>query len=212
VKTFTDQTSFIIKDLETLKVIADPLRFQVLDLLVIEPLTVKQLAEKLGLAPSKLYYHVNMLEEHGLIQVADTRVVSGIIEKTYRASSPGIDIDPSLLTFTTTTGRENVNALLVSTIDATREDLLRSLQARAFALDQGAAEQPRQIVINRALSRLSEERAQEFAKRLHDLLDEFGELDEVDSDHQKFALTVAYYPAFYYAEPAPGAEEETSHG
>ena len=207
-KTFTDQTSFIIKDLDTLKVIADPLRFQILDLLVIEPLTVKELAEKLGLAPSKLYYHVNLLEEHGLIVVADTRIVSGIIEKHYRASSPGIDIDPSLLTFSTTTGRENVNALLVSTIDATREDLIRSLQARAFALDQGATEQPRQVIINRGLSRLSEERAQEFALRLHDLLEEFDELDEKDSDHQKFALTVAYYPAFYYAEPAPGAQED----
>ncbi|MGB7093974.1 MAG: winged helix-turn-helix domain-containing protein, partial [Anaerolineales bacterium] len=58
----------MVKDLETLKILADPLRNQILEILAPEKLTINQMAEKLGLAPSKLYYHINLLEKYGLIQ------------------------------------------------------------------------------------------------------------------------------------------------
>jgi hypothetical protein len=41
---------FHISDLETLRAIADPLRVQIMELLEGQTLTVKQVAEKLGLA------------------------------------------------------------------------------------------------------------------------------------------------------------------
>ena len=50
-----EKIHFHIADLETLRAISDPLRVQVLELLESQALTVKQVAEKLGLAPSKLY-------------------------------------------------------------------------------------------------------------------------------------------------------------
>jgi DNA-binding transcriptional ArsR family regulator len=209
-KSIKNTTPFMIKDLDTLKVIADPLRFQLLELLALEPMTVKQLAEKLGLAPSKLYYHVNMLEDYGLIEVADTRIVSGIIEKHYSVISDSVDILPELLSFTSQAGRENINTLLISTIDATREDLLRSLQARAFELDQGASEQTRHVMINRTLSRLPEEQAEEFIHKLKNLMDEFDSADS-SGDNQAFALTIAYYPTFYYKELDASVEDE-QHG
>jgi DNA-binding transcriptional ArsR family regulator len=196
-KKLTNTHTFTIKDLDTLKVIADPLRWQIVELLVMQTMTVRQLAEKLGLATSKLYYHINTLEEHGLIQVVDTRIVSGIIEKHYRTTATDIDIEPSLLSFTSPAGRENIHSVLLSTLDATREDLLRSLQARAFELDHGAPEQPRAMVLNRLTSRISEERADEFRERLKSLLVEFGESD-TEGTYQTYAMTVAFYPAFYY--------------
>ena len=75
-----------ITDLESLKVLADPLRLSILEYLM-KPSTVKRIAEKLGKPPTKLYYHFNLLEQHGLIQLVDTRVVSGIIEKHYQATA-----------------------------------------------------------------------------------------------------------------------------
>jgi DNA-binding transcriptional ArsR family regulator len=157
---------FVIDNLETLKVIADPLRLQILELLILQAQTVKELGEKLGLTANKLYYHVNQLEAHGLVQVVDTRQIANMIEKTYGATTQELDIDPALLSFTSTSGRENIHSVLISTIDATREDLLRSLQARAFELDQGAPQQPREVLIQRTLSRLSETRATAFKERL----------------------------------------------
>ena len=77
----------MIENLETLKVVADPLRLRILDAFGDKPHTVKQIAKVLEIPPNKLYYHVNMLEEHGLIRVVNTRLVSGIVEKTYRATA-----------------------------------------------------------------------------------------------------------------------------
>ena len=71
-KDFQPAPVITISDLDTLKVVSDPFRVQILEVLVHEPQTVNQVAEKMGLAPSKLYYHFNMLEKHGLIQVVDT--------------------------------------------------------------------------------------------------------------------------------------------
>jgi AcrR family transcriptional regulator len=47
--------------------------------------TVKELAEALGVPPTRLYYHVKILEHAGLIEVVERRMVSGIEERTYRA-------------------------------------------------------------------------------------------------------------------------------
>ncbi|MFC1936911.1 ArsR/SmtB family transcription factor [Chloroflexota bacterium] len=71
----------VLKDLEAVKVVADPLRNQIMEVLTAEPLTVNQIGEKLGLTASKLYYHVNMLEKHGFITVVDTIVHGNLIEK-----------------------------------------------------------------------------------------------------------------------------------
>lgn len=200
---------FVIDNLETLKVLADPLRLQILELLILRPQTVKELGAKLGLTANKLYYHVNQLEEQGLVRVVETRQVANMIEKTYGATTQELDIDPDLLSFTTSAGRENVHTMVLSTIDATREDLLRSLLARAFELDQGAAEQPREVLINRTLSRMSEERAQEFKTRLAELMDEFSAGDRAEHD-QAFALTIVYYPTFYY--PAAASDTDLPAG
>jgi len=195
---------FQIKDLETLRAVSDPLRVQIVELLTVENLTVKQVAEKLGLAPSKLYYHFTTLEKLGLIEVAETRMVANMVEKVYHSSADIVDIDPSLFKFSREGGNEPFEMVLSSTIDATRDDIIRSLQARQFQLEQGADEQPRRFIINRLISRVSEERIGEFQDRLMKLLEEFESENDTSargSKLQPYALTVAFYPSFYFEEP-----------
>jgi DNA-binding transcriptional ArsR family regulator len=98
------QLPFLIQDLETLRAIADPLRNQTLDILIEQPQTVGEAAVKLGLSPSKLYYHFSLLEKHGLIQVCETRQVGNLLEKVYRAVSSNLKIADNLLNFRTPTG------------------------------------------------------------------------------------------------------------
>jgi DNA-binding transcriptional ArsR family regulator len=74
------QGAFTISDLETLKVMTDPLRLKIIDLLLEQPRNVKFLASALNISSTKLYYHINMLEEKGILKVVSTRIVSGIIE------------------------------------------------------------------------------------------------------------------------------------
>ncbi len=191
---------YLIKDFETLKVIADPIRNQILDVLLSKPQNVKEVAEKLGLAPSKLYYHFNMLEKFGLLQVVETRQVSNLIEKYYQATASYLSIDPNLLTFNTDEGKESIQSVMAAAIDTTKEDLLRSLQARSLQLEQGAAEHPRSITISRNLSNLSDEQFENFHQRLEALIEEFSEADSKDANDQTFALTIALYPSYYYRD------------
>jgi len=191
---------FTIKDLETLKVVADPVRNQIMEVLEKKPQNVKEVADKLGLAPSKLYYHFNMLEKVGLIQVVETRQVANLIEKYYQSTSSFVDIDPNLLNFSTAEGKENLYTMVTSTIDTTREDLLRSLQARSLQIEQGIAGKLRAVTLSRYLSNMSDEKANEFHQRLAELLDEFIDNDTKDPDQQTFAMTLALYPSFYYRD------------
>lgn len=190
----------VVHDLETLKILADPLRNQILEVLAPEKLTINQMAEKLGLSPSKLYYHINLLEKYGLIREVDAIVKANIIEKVYWISAYECKMDDSLCNFSTPEGQQSVMTAMVTPIDSTREDMLRSLEARATALDQGAEEHPRQVVIYRELRAMSDETADKFAERIKEVLEDFEHFEgEVDSgDSHVRALTVAFYPSFYY--------------
>lgn len=194
-----EKKHFQISDLETLRAISDPLRMQIMELLENHVLTVKQVAEKLGLAPSKLYYHFGALEKLGMIEVSETRMVANMLEKTFTSAAHILDVDPALFKFSKDSDTEPLNTLLATTIDATREDMLRSLQARQFQLEQGADDNPRRMIVNRSVSNISEKRIEEFQKRLYELMQEFEAEDTKSkpSDHP-YALTVAFYPSFYF--------------
>jgi DNA-binding transcriptional ArsR family regulator len=190
----------MVKDLETLKILADPLRNQILEILAPEKLTVNQIAEKLGLAPSKLYYHINLLEKYGLIQEVDSIVKANIIEKIYWITAYECKMDENLCNFSTPVGQQSIITTMLTPIDTTREDIRRSLEARASALEQGAEEHPRQVVIYREVRNMSDQTADGFAERLKEVLEDFEkyEADEEDEDTHSRALTVAFYPSFYY--------------
>ncbi|HET9588434.1 MAG TPA: winged helix-turn-helix domain-containing protein [Anaerolineales bacterium] len=195
---------FLIRDLETLRALSDPLRVQIVELLIAQDLTVKQVAEKLGLAPSKLYYHFAALEKLGVIEVAKTRMVANMVEKIYRSSADALDVEPGLFKFTKEGENEPFSMAIASMIDATREDIMRSLQARQFQLEQGAPERSRRFIINRVVSRIPEARVEEFQERLVKLLQEFERENDASargSRHQPYALTVAFYPSFYFEAP-----------
>ena len=196
-----DET-YIIRDIETLKVVVDTLRSQILELLVKNPQTVSQAAVKLGASPNKLYYHFNLLQKHGLIEVAETHLVANIIEKVYKATARHIDVEASLLSWSTDEGKEAMHTFITPVIDTTREDLVRSLQARQFQLDQGAAEHPRQIVISREVSHLPEEKLDEFVQRINALIADFCDSDSgaPTSDSPSHALAIAFYPTFYFEQ------------
>lgn len=192
----------VIDDLDALKAIVDPLRTQILETLVIEPLTVKQIAERLGVTPSKLYYHVNTMETHGFIQVVETRMVANMVEKYYRATAVSFKVDPELLAFQTESGKENIHTVLLSILDATKEDLRRTLDARTAALEQGAAPEPRPVIVHRYVNRIPEGRVAEFQDRLKNLLEDFAEVNTGEGEKvpDTYALAVAFYPTIYFTE------------
>jgi DNA-binding transcriptional ArsR family regulator len=83
-------------NVDVLKAMADPLRLNMLYVLSRSTkqgppaMTVKELAAELGEPQTKLYRHVKHLEAAGLIGVASSRVVSGIVEQRYQAARSAV--------------------------------------------------------------------------------------------------------------------------
>ena len=136
----TRDTLFRVDDLETLKVLTDPLRLQIMTVLDPEPRTINYVAERLGLASSRLYYHFNMLESHGLIRVVETRMVNNIVEKVFWTSAEELTIDNDLFKYSSDEGSEYLSRLVISNLDSVREDMVRSLEAEKYNIEQGKRE------------------------------------------------------------------------
>jgi hypothetical protein len=206
--TFQRKPHLIIKDLKALQVLSHPLRSQLLDQFDAEPQTVKQVANRLGMTANKLYYHVNMLEEHGLLALVETRTVGNLLERLYQTAAERFEVDANLLSFRNDAGREQAEQFVVTSLDATRQDLLRSMEARRLRREQGEELRPTQAVVTRCVSRLSEERAEAFRQRLCALVEEFGNADEAGqgasdaerTDLEQYALSVAYYASSGFPE------------
>jgi DNA-binding transcriptional ArsR family regulator len=201
----------VIDDLKTVQIMADPLRSQILELFGEEPLTVKQVADRLGLAPNRLYYHVNLLEQHGLLRVVETRMVGNMVEKLYHTAAERFEIKADLLSFSTAAGQKDAEQLVLSSLDATREDLLRSMEARRLRRLQGDELEPRQATVTRCLSRLSDAQATDLLARLDALIEEFAQAGKEpspgggreggeQSNTQTYALAVAFYPTWSFPE------------
>src|SRR5258708_15072633 len=73
-------------------------RSRMLELLRDQPMTVTQLGELMGEAPSKIHYHVRELERVGLLELVETREKGGILEKYYQPIAHEIGVDKALLT------------------------------------------------------------------------------------------------------------------
>jgi DNA-binding transcriptional ArsR family regulator len=198
---------FTITDLETLKVVADPLRLQILDLLRGEPQTVKQLNETLQIALSKLYYHVGLLEHHHLIRVTQTRMVSGILEKHYQATAYKLSVDHALLSspLAASPATSGLDIFLSAVLDATKKDIQRSVQEGLIDLtDDARSEQ--QLYLGRCWARLSPRQVQHFRARLEALTEEFTSLAP-DPDCQELSW-YEWLDGLYPTHTEPGATRQ----
>lgn len=200
-KIATQENEFVINDMETLKVVADPLRMQLMALLK-EGQTVKELARELEVPASKLYYHINQLETHGLIRIVGTHIVSGIIEKTYQTTAYEFRVSDQLLAPANLTDR-TIEDLLGILFDQTKKDVRRSIQAGLITIPH-----PIGGIENRLLGRtqiaVTTEQYLVFVQRFGELVQEFinagtpphtlSSPDTEPNPLHTYNLTIALYP------------------
>ncbi len=203
------EAEFVVSDPDTLKVLADPLRLQIIELMTPTPRTVKQIAADLNLLPTKLYYHIKQLEEKTLIRVVDTRMVSGILEKTYQAAALNYRVNKALFSLTSQAGRDGLNVMLHGLFEDAREDIQQSVDAEA--LDVTASEEPgeahRSLLLSRNTLYLTPEQADEFYGRLRALVREYlrdeSHLSPQSPDENPYGLLLALYPSARLASNMP---------
>ena len=199
-----------ITDLETLKVISDPLRVQILERIGLasdagRSTTVKQLSEDLDIPPTKLYYHIKLLERHELILVAETRVVSGIIEKHYQVRARRIRVDLNI-SKNTEMDRDEGLALTLSSIatmfDTAYKNLEASFQHHLQEADS-EDEQTTTMLSFQAMLQLSLGQAAQFVDQLNELIDQYAQIHHPDG--LVFGLTIVFNPNYHIT--TTGAEE-----
>jgi len=193
---------FVITDLETLGVVADPLRLRILELLRGDPQTVKHLHEVLHIGISKLYYHVRLLEQHRLIAVRKTQMVNGILEKHYQATAYKLSVDHALFSSSPATAPDTtgLDVFLSAVLDETRKDIQHSVQEGLIDLAEDAPLE-RQLSLGRCWARLSPSQAQQFRERLDALMEEFLSLapDPESQELQWYEWLDGLYPT--HTEP-----------
>jgi DNA-binding transcriptional ArsR family regulator len=124
-----------LANLEQMKVLVDPRRLRILELLCEEERTTMQVAEILGEPPTRLYHHVAALARVGLIRLARTRQSRGAVEKYYVAVAKAFSADPEL--FASRQGPQAAEAagtLATRVLDLTAEDL-RALLAQGDSVE-----------------------------------------------------------------------------
>jgi DNA-binding transcriptional ArsR family regulator len=82
-------------DAAQLRVLASPLRQEILSVLCREPLSAARLTARLERPPANLHYHLDQLRRAGLIELIEERPVRGATEKFFRAIASNFSIAPA---------------------------------------------------------------------------------------------------------------------
>ena len=153
---------------DQLKALGHPLRLRVLEALgeSDDPLSNRELAQRLGVDPGHLHFHVRMLLRADLIQQVPSRKGR---EKPYRAAARTLKVAPELVS----AGASNLHA-------AVMDDLQRA------QVEHGGEGRFRFV---RVTVRLDPERAMEV---LSELVPRFEELEEEDQD--QVVITAIVHP------------------
>jgi predicted transcriptional regulator len=182
-----------INDLETLRLIFDPFRLQLLGMMAHEPTTVKQMADELNTTPHRLYYHIRMLEKADVIKVADTRLVNGIVEKFYQTTAIEFIIERGMLNFDTDEGMQGFDVILSEVLDKTREDIKRSGRAGIIDPDEKAPH-PDALLLRRGIVYLRPEQAAKVYEEFQRILMEMMSAEPSAEGVKPYIMQFAFYP------------------
>jgi DNA-binding transcriptional ArsR family regulator len=183
-----------MSDLDQVRVLADPLRIRILEELCVAERTTKQVAQRLGEKPTKLYHHVEALERVGLIRLARTRQNRGTIEKYYIAVARQFRADSRIFSSADSGSKAEGDALqgMISNLFDRTADEMRGLIAHGRGR-QGIEEQGvlsyLEIRTGEAQGRRLKTRLMKLIKSLESSRDGGDERGE-----RRYRLTLAFYP------------------
>ena len=171
---------------DQLHAIGEPTRWRILGRLLDGPASIQELARAFGAAKGTIGHHVRVLERAGLIRLAETQRVRGVVEKRYARSAKQFRLPDS-----------------DEAAGAARADLqtLPLRQALAEAAPGQGPKDPSTSIVVRA--RMPAARARRFAALVNQLAAEFA--DGASGEGEAFGFVGAVYiPDWSVTDPAPG--------
>jgi len=150
------------------------------------PRSVREIADKLGVPITRLYYHVNLLEEAGFLNVVDSRKSGARIEKIYLVAARSFTPGPELRS-NVTDAAETAAALAGLVVGPARVEAEMALRHR---LEGEGAE----VEIARATADLTPGQFETIKQLMDDILHEFTEGESSDPAAIPYTLTFLLLP------------------
>lgn len=159
--------------LDQVRALADPLRLRLVQALVAGELSVAGMARAVGAPATRLYHHVELLRDAGLIVVTRTIRRRGAEERFYRAAARNYVINRNLLTMTPDRERSAANLIELarSVLGGTLNDLVQGLRRGRVAVGKRG----RGLILEGRTLRLTAAGFEALARELPAWLDRFAE-------------------------------------
>lgn len=168
-----------VLELPQLKALTHPMRLRLVESLADRPMTTKQVAEILDEDPLKLYYHMNVLEEVGLIEVVETQIKGNLVEKHYRSVARQFT---AAIPLTHEAERaETVPEAIQGVLGAAETD------ARNACFASGLP-----IIASHQHIRTSREKTEQLTLRIQEMIEEVGLSDQ--GQDNRYSFTVLFIP------------------
>ena len=178
-----------ITDIAQLKAISDPFRHKILLALCHDFTTTKAIAEHLDEKPSRLYHHVDVLEEAGLIRVVETRQVRGAVEKTYEPVARRFRVDHRLFEDAENKGE------LATEAHAMIEQGLHQAIAEVHNHQHDAEESTSAMFVRLSGLKLTADQVGSLQTNIHEWLEACQAEEPGDDDEaETYGLTVLLHP------------------
>lgn len=199
----------LLDDLEALKVYFDPLRQRIVQEVSVVPRTVQEIAEALDVPFTRLYYHIRLLEQHGIIRVVDVRSGAGAIEeKTYQIAARQFVIARHLLTHGPLDEDRippGLEVILDTVLARPAADIRDAVRRDVIDL-RTEAPHPDALFARRGLFRLDRDQISQFQTELIALLNRYFTVEPGPNQPRDYQLAVALHPLIFTADADPGID------
>lgn len=186
---------YVLDDPAKIAVLAKPVRGRLLTLIHRQPRTVKQLAEAMEVPVTRLYYHLNLLVEAGLIRVVATRKAGAQTESAYAVTARSFRLDPDVMNADDLDGViEGVTSLL----DYAKAGLAEAIRGRRLRMGDPS---DRRSLLALAPIRMTPDAQRAFVAAMEAFLDEHL---SPDAEGEEMLILTAVFPD---VASAPRSEE-----
>ncbi len=184
----TPDELFEIADVDHLTELTHPIRSRIMRALK-HPRTVAEAAGLLDAPVTRLYHHVNRLEDLGFIRVVATRKVAAVTERRYQVRASTFQVDHQL--FESSDPAELAIAL-GSVFETSKMAFQREVEHGSLRNGPTAD----QAMITRGSLSLTKQRRLDLIERLQAVYEEFvsDDGDDESDDIQRMELLIAVFP------------------
>lgn len=176
---------------DQVRALAHPLRRRILELMIEAPITTKQVAERIGEKPTKLYHHVETLESAGFIRLVRTQKKRGTVEKYYEAVAERFVMDRQAVEVWSQSDGEQgeLETIIATSLDQTLDEIRGAMASGLIRADDDSGES----VFIRSHLRMTPLQMTMLIERLQEWIRDVQGSHDADAELE-YGLTVAFYP------------------